>query len=132
MPPQVDFSDILQHSQCNFGCHRLIVFEVPLAPSLVVIIIFVFKPMLCCHSHCNYDACSGCMQWQHGNVGDPHPQPHQKFNHHYATPPTFFGVVMARHKFFLLISTPPLDPSPAICHSKVVFKNGASLSYGDS
>ena len=119
-PPQVYFSYVL-----NYGCCRLVVFEVFSWLLLWRSLSFLFLTL--CH-HCNYDACSGCMQWQHGDVGD---HPPSKNAIHSAS--SIFRVIRTRRKVFLLISTPPLGPSSLIRHSKAVFKkSGASLSYGNS
>jgi len=116
---QVDFSNICGTATATLvsqvDCLRF-----PPAPSLAFIIIFVFEPILCCHSHCNYDACSGCMQWQNGNVGDPRPQPCQKVIISMLWLLHFSELSQQGGSFFL-ISTPLLGPSLPICHSKVVF-----------
>jgi len=93
--------------------------------SLSVIIIFDFEPTLCCH--CNYGACSGCMQWQHGDVGDqlppPHPTPQKMWS---TTPPAFSALSGQGANLFLWFQ---------ICRwvllqrsaTQKFLKNGASL-----
>jgi len=101
-PPQVDFSNNFRHGHCNFGCCRLIVFKVSLGSFSGGHYHFCFWTNVVPPQPLQLQ----CLQWMHAVAAWQygrslrHPQPHQKCNHRYATPPAFFGVVTARRKVF--------------------------------